>query len=225
MHEPRALEPILAKVQRTAASVTLIDHPWDLLTHQRAALTEDFAALGRALEADVMPGAHLLAPENIHLGGTAGSIKIWPGAVLDAREGPIIVEEGTEIRANSVITGPVAIGPHCVIRTGADIRGETVLGKNCKVGGEVIGSVFLGNANKQHQGFLGQTIVGEWANLGAGTTTSNLKNTYGPVKMPINGRDEPTGRQFLGSIIGDHAKLGIGTYLVDLDRWWGLPRM
>ncbi|HEY4330398.1 MAG TPA: glucose-1-phosphate thymidylyltransferase, partial [Phycisphaerae bacterium] len=72
---------------------------------------------------------------------------------------------------------------------------------------------FLGNGNKQHHGFLGQSIVGEWVNLGAGTTTSNVKNTYGTVKMPLNGVDESSGRQFLGSIIGDHAKLGIGTYL------------
>ena len=120
---------------------------------------------------------------------------------------------GTEIRANAVITGPVAIGAHCVIRNGADIREECSFGPNCRVGGEINGTIFLGNANKQHHGFLGQTIVGEWANLGAGTTTSNLKNTYGAVKMPLNGKDEPTGRQFLGSVIADHVKLGIGTYL------------
>ena len=112
-----------------------------------------------------------------------------------------------------MVTGPVAIGPHCLIRTAADIREECAFGPNTRVGGEVGGTVFLGNANKQHHGFLGQTIVGEWVNLGAGTTTSNLKNTYGLVKMPLNGMDEPTGRQFLGSVIADHAKLGIGTYL------------
>jgi UDP-N-acetylglucosamine diphosphorylase/glucosamine-1-phosphate N-acetyltransferase len=209
LHTPRGFDGILAKVQRFSAPATLIDRPWDLLEHQRAAILEDFAALGAAAPG-VMPGAHLLEPAHIHLGE---GVRVWPGAVLDAQGGPIVVEQGTEIRANAVITGPVAIGRHCVIRTGADIREECSFGPGSRVGGEVIGSLFLGNGNKQHHGFLGQSIVGEWANLGAGTTTSNLKNTYGNVRVPLNGKEEPTGRLFMGSLIGDHAKLGIGTYL------------
>lgn len=188
----------------------MIDRPWDLLDHQHAAIYEDFATLGAANHATLHPGVHLLDPHNIHL---ATGVKIWPGAVLDAQNGPIIVGPNTEIRANAVITGPVAIGSHCIIRTGADIRENSSFGPGSRVGGEVAHSLFLGNASKQHIGFLGQTIVGEWANLGAGTTTSNLKNTYGQVRMPLNGIEEPTGKQFLGSVIADHAKLGIGTYL------------
>jgi UDP-N-acetylglucosamine diphosphorylase/glucosamine-1-phosphate N-acetyltransferase len=210
LHEPRAFDRVLAQVQRLSSSATLIDHPWDLLDHQRAAILEDFTGRGRAMEATVFPGAHLLDAQNIHLGP---GVKIWPGVVLDAQHGPIIIERDTEVRANAVITGPVAIGQHCLIRTGSDIREESTLGPNTRVGGEVIGSIFLGNANKQHHGFLGQSIVGEWANLGAGTTTSNLKNTYGIVRMPLNGKSESTGRLFLGSVIADHVKLGIGTYL------------
>ncbi len=210
LHEPRVLDGLVQRVQHVSADAALINRPWDLFAHQRAAMEEDFAVLGAANHATVMAGAHLLNPGQIHL---AQGVKIWPGAVLDAQNGPIIVGEGAEIRANAVVTGPASIGAHCLIRNMADIREETTLGPGCRVGGEIVGTIFLGNGNKQHHGFLGQSIVGEWVNLGAGTTTSNVKNTYGTVKMPLNGVDEASGRQFLGSIIGDHAKLGIGTYL------------
>jgi UDP-N-acetylglucosamine diphosphorylase / glucose-1-phosphate thymidylyltransferase / UDP-N-acetylgalactosamine diphosphorylase / glucosamine-1-phosphate N-acetyltransferase / galactosamine-1-phosphate N-acetyltransferase len=210
LHEARTLESLLPNVRRGASNAAVINRPWDLLAHQRAAIVEDFAAMGTANEAVVMRGAHVLEERQVHL---ASGVKVWPGAVLDAQAGPIIVGEGTEIRANAVVTGPVGIGAHCVVRSHADIREDTTLGPGCRVGGEVIGSIFLGNVNKQHYGFAGQTLAGEWANLGAGTTTSNLKNTYGVVKVPVNGRDEPTGRLFMGAVIGDHAKLGIGTYL------------
>lgn len=213
LQDPRTLEAILPLVQRvpaTPAMGTLISRPWDLLDHQKVAIAEDFAALGPANHAQMLPGVHLLRAEHIHL---ATGVKVWPGAVLDAEGGPILVGEGTEIRANAVITGPVSIGPHCLIRTGADIRENCSFGPYSRVGGEVSHSVFLGYASKQHHGFLGQTIVGEWVNLGAGTTTSNLKNTYGTVRVPLNGVEESTGKQFMGSVIADHAKLGIGTYL------------
>jgi UDP-N-acetylglucosamine diphosphorylase / glucose-1-phosphate thymidylyltransferase / UDP-N-acetylgalactosamine diphosphorylase / glucosamine-1-phosphate N-acetyltransferase / galactosamine-1-phosphate N-acetyltransferase len=210
LHEARTLEAVLGDVRRQSSNATLINRPWDLLAQQRAAIEEDFAAHGEANEATLLPGMHLLNPRQIHL---ARDVKIWPGVVLDAENGPIIVGQGAEIRANAVIAGPVAIGEHCTIRNQADIREECSFGPHCRVGGEIIGSIFQGYSNKQHYGFLGQSIIGEWVNLGAGTTTSNMKNTYGSVRMPLNGREEPTGRQFMGSVIGDHAKLGIGTYL------------
>ncbi len=210
---PATLEAVLPDMQRRTEKVLLINHPWDLLEHQHAALVEDFSAFGPACESPPLAGAasiHLLAPENIHI---APGVKLYPGVVLDATNGPIIIETGTEIRAHAVITGPVHIGKNCLIRTLADIREDNSFGPGSRVGGEVLGSIFLGHANKQHHGFVGQSIVGQWANLGAGTTTSNLKNTYGTIRMPINGVDESTGKKFLGSLIGDHAKIGIGAYL------------
>lgn len=208
--QPQTLEAILPTLQRQPARATLICRPWELIAWQNTALRADFASFGAANQATVMPGAHLLVPENIHLGR---NVKVWPGAVLDAQNGPIIIEEGTEIRANAVLTGPVHVGRNCLVRTGADLRELCSLGPGTRVGGEVLHSIFLGYANKQHHGFVGQSIIGEWANLGAGTTTSNLKNTYGTIRVPINGIEEDTGTQFLGALIGDHAKLGIGTYL------------
>jgi UDP-N-acetylglucosamine diphosphorylase/glucosamine-1-phosphate N-acetyltransferase len=217
LHEPAAFDRILPRLQRVsvAPAPTMINRPWDLLDVQRTAIEEDFATLGKGPEggggnAIVMPGAHLLARENVHLGK---GVKIWPGAVLDAQAGPILLGEGTEIRANAVLTGPLSVGPRCLVKVGADLHDACTLGPNSRVGGEISNTLFLGNCNKQHHGFVGNSIIGEWANLGAGTTTSNLKNTYGTVKMPLQGTDEATGRMFLGSVIADHAKLGIGTYL------------
>jgi UDP-N-acetylglucosamine diphosphorylase/glucosamine-1-phosphate N-acetyltransferase len=210
LSQARTLEALLPRVQRHTAPALLIGRPWDLLDHQRTGILEDFSALGGAQEGTPFPGAHLLAPEHIHIGR---GVKIWAGAVLDAQQGPIIVEADAEIHAHAVITGPAYIGPRCVIRNHADIRENSTLGAASRVGGEIVNTLFLGNASKQHYGFLGQSIVGEWANLGAGTTASNLKNTYGTVRMTLNGHDEPTGRQFLGAIIADHAKFGIGTCL------------
>jgi len=208
--EPRTLEAVLPTLNRQTAQAILINRPWDLLEHQRGALLTDWPSFGRALESAPHAACHILAPENVHI---SRNVALAPGVVLDAQAGPIIIDEGTEIRPNAVLTGPLYVGPHCVIRTAADIREDCSFGPSSRVGGEVIASIILGHSNKQHHGFLGHSILGEWVNLGAGTTTSNLKNTYGIVRSPLNGVEESTGRHFLGSIIGDHAKLGIGTYL------------
>lgn len=216
LHEARTLETLLPSVQRLTTQATLLERPWDLLQHQNAALLADWPDFGQLRPDAVSPGVYLLSPENIHLGR---NVRLAPMIVLDASHGPIILEgsddphAATEVQPHAVITGPCYIGPGCVIRAHADIRSDCSFGPASRVGGEVAGTIFLGYANKQHHGFLGQSIIGQWANLGAGTTTSNLKNTYGVIRMPINGVEETTGRQFLGSIIADHAKLGIGTYL------------
>lgn len=208
--EARTLEAVLPGLQRTTAAATLINRPWDLIAHQRAAIVADFAHLGAAAESAVPARAHVLEERNVHI---AAGVRVYPGVVIDAEEGPVIVQEGAVIKPHAVLTGPLVVGPHATVRTAADIREDTTIGPHCRVGGEVIGSIFLGYGNKQHHGFVGQSVIGEWANLGAGTTTSNLKNTYGTIRMALTGTEEETGRQFLGSIVADHAKLGIGTYL------------
>ena len=206
----KAIDDIMPSLRCSLSNALILRHPWELLLNQRRLLLDDFAQRGRARLSEPMPGAHLLSPDNIHIGP---EVKIFPGVVLDATNGPILLERGAEIHSNSVITGPACIGTGCIVRTGADIRECTTLGPNCRVGGEVVSSIFLGNSNKQHEGFVGQSVIGEWVNLGAGTITSNLKNTYGNIRVPINGIEQDSGLQFQGSIIGDHAKIGIGTCL------------
>jgi UDP-N-acetylglucosamine diphosphorylase/glucosamine-1-phosphate N-acetyltransferase len=135
--------------------------------------------------------------------------------VLDTTMGDIVIDEESVIEPFVVLQGPCHIGAHCTIAAHAHIRPFTVMGEHCKIGGEINACVFHGHANKAHLGFLGNSIVGRWANLGAGTTTSNLKNTYGQVAMQrlADAATQPTGMTFLGSIIGDHVKTAIGTRL------------
>jgi UDP-N-acetylglucosamine diphosphorylase/glucosamine-1-phosphate N-acetyltransferase len=153
---------------------------------------------------------HLINGEDILLQDGA---KLSPGCVLDASKGPIMIGKGASIGANAVVQGPCYIGQYSQIAPVALIRPGTSIGPVCKVGGEVSNSLIFGCSNKAHEGFLGDSYVGKWVNLGAGTTTSNLKNTYGEIDMQIGGRKVPTGRRFLGSIIGDHTKTAIGTRL------------
>ncbi|MBI2535820.1 MAG: hypothetical protein HYW06_02360 [Gemmatimonadetes bacterium] len=136
---------------------------------------------------------------------------VEPGTVFDVREGPVVVEQHAYVMSGSRLEGPVYVGPGTQVLGGV-IR-ASVLGPRCKVRGEVSAAVFLGYANKAHEGFVGHSVIGRWVNLGAGTTTSDLKNTYGPVRVRLPSGSTETGRQFLGSLIGDHAKTAIGTQL------------
>lgn len=136
---------------------------------------------------------------------------IEPGVVFDTRPGPVVLESGVEVRSGCRLEGPLWVGANARI-LGNSVRASAI-GPRCTVRGEISTCVFLGYANKAHDGFLGHSVVGRWANLGAGTITSNLKNTYGPVRLEVAGHDIETGQMNVGSLIGDHAKTAIGTLL------------
>ena len=186
-----------------------LEGSWDLLTALELLLPGDCHGI-------LLETGSLEVPAGSIVIGDPGDVFILspgiePGVVFDTRGGAIIVEEGAEIRAGSRLEGPLYVGAGSRILGGA-VRGS-VFGPECRIHGEVAASVFLGYANKSHDGFVGHSVVGRWANLGAGTITSNLKNTYGDVRMEVAGHRFETGRQFLGSIVGDHAKTAIGTLL------------
>jgi len=141
---------------------------------------------------------------------TQGAV-VEPGVVFDVRAGPVVLEAGAEVRSGSRIEGPTFVGAGTRI-LGGEIRGS-VIGPGCRVRGEIASSVFLGYANKAHDGFVGHSVIGRWVNLGAGTTTSNLKNTYGPVRLDLPSERIETGRLNVGTLFGDHAKTAIGTML------------
>jgi len=122
-----------------------------------------------------------------------------------------VLESGAEVRSGTRLEGPVWVGANAHV-LGGSVR-VTAIGPRCNVRGEVSNCVFLGYANKAHDGFVGHSVIGRWANLGAGTITSNLKNTYGRVRLDVAGTPLETGLQLLGSLIGDHAKTAIGTLL------------
>ena len=155
-------------------------------------------------------GIHLINPESIH---AHKNVKISPGVVLDASKGPILLEDTCVIGANSVVEGPCYIGSHSRIQPLSFIRPGTTIGPTCRVGGEVSNSIFIGFSNKSHDGFLGDSYIGAWVNMGAGTISSNLKSTYGPITMQIGSRKFPADRQLMGSIIGDHVKTSTGALL------------
>jgi UDP-N-acetylglucosamine diphosphorylase/glucosamine-1-phosphate N-acetyltransferase len=137
--------------------------------------------------------------------------RVEPGVVFDVRQGAVVLEEGVEVRHGTRLEGPLYAGARSRLLGG--LLRTSVFGPWTTVRGEVSSSVFLGYANKAHDGFVGHSVIGHWVNLGAGTTTSNLKNTYGPVGIEVEGSRVQTGRQFLGSLIADHVKTAIGTLL------------
>lgn len=148
------------------------------------------------------------------------SVFIEPGAkikasIINAEAGPVYIGKHVQILEGSLIKGPFAICEGSILSMGSKMRGDITIGPKCKVGGEVSNSVFLGFSNKSHDGYLGNSVVGEWCNLGANTNVSNLKNNHSPIRVwdYTKGGYEETGLQFCGSFIGDHAKFGISTML------------
>ena len=176
-------------------------------------------ALEQLLEhdcADFLTGITDLLPGHTTVLGDVGRVRssgadIEPGVVFDVRHGVIVIDQGAEVRSGTRLEGP------CYVGAGARVLGgfirTSILGPRSVVRGEVSSTIFHGYANKGHDGFVGHSVIGRWVNLGAGTTTSNLKNTYGNVRLSVAGTVVETGRQFLGSLIGDHAKTAIGTML------------
>lgn len=208
---------------RTAAWNKLLDLPpappvgrlaaylWDLITWNIQSLIDDAPPLPPRIAPKAAGPYHLVNHPQIHLGQ---DVQIGPGCVLDATHGPIFIGDRAILGANAVFLGPCSIGAATQITPLALIRAGTTLGAQCKIGGEVSNTLFLSCSNKPHEGFVGDSYIGQWANLGAGTTTSNLKNTYGPVSLRQSQTPIPTGKQFLGSLIGDHSKFAVCTRLM-----------
>ena len=182
---------------------------WELVGDLNTVLRADLERVRPEQGAATIPrGALVLGDPSLAF---AGEATVEPQVVLDTRNGPIMLAPGVEVRAFSRLVGPLAIARDTRV-LGGQISGSAV-GPRCVVHGEVSATLFLGYSNKAHDGFLGHSVIGRWVNLGAGTTNSNLKNTYGPVRVTLGGQRHETGLQFMGSLIGDHVKTAIGTML------------
>ncbi len=183
-------------------------YPWDLVHNNAKYITEDFKKFkpSKKIAGKIYPGTYLLNKKNIVI-GKGSSIK--PGVVIDAEHGPVIIGKNVTIMPNAVIEGPVYIGDSSIIKVGAKIYPGTSIGSECRIGGEVTRSIFQSYSNKAHDGFVGDSYIGSWVNLGADTNTSNLKNTYGNVTVQINGKQIDSRLQFVGLTMGDHSKSGI----------------
>ncbi len=185
-----------------------LNYPWDLFLYLRATIEYDYNLITKGRVSQSLPSNNqVIAGDNIFLEeGAQVSC-----AILNAQSGPIYIGKNATIMEGAIIRGPVTIGEGSTIKMGAQIYGPTAIGPDCKIGGEVKEVVVMGHSNKAHDGFLGNSIIGEWCNLGAGTTVSNLKNNYSNVRMWDYGTKtlRDTGIQFLGLVMGDHSKTGI----------------
>jgi UDP-N-acetylglucosamine diphosphorylase/glucosamine-1-phosphate N-acetyltransferase len=194
-----------------SATPHLIKHFCDIFSYNGDELLKDFELLTAERKSEPLPKSNRII-------GNPGLVFIEKGAsiecsILNTTAGPIYIGKDAEIMEGSVIRGPFAICEHATVKMSAKIYGATTIGPYSKVGGEINNSVFFGFSNKAHDGFLGNSVIGEWCNLGADTNNSNLKNNYAEVKMwnyPKK-RFVSTGLQFAGLIMGDHSKCGINT--------------
>lgn len=187
-------------------NIALMRYPWNLIQENGHAISNAFSKHASSSN----------TPKNFELRGE--KISISPSAdveryvTFDSRSGPIIIDDGAEIQSFTHITGPSFVGKGSKVRS-ARIRGNTSIGQNCRMAGEVEESIISDFTNKSHEGFIGHSYIGSWVNLGAQTTNSDLKNTYGNVKVNIGRNKIDTGITKVGTFVGDMAKTAIGTMI------------
>ena len=187
-----------------------ITNPWDVFVFNDKALREDFKLLTEGRKSAPLSDTNrVVGEENIFVEEGA-EIEF---SILNAKEGPIYIGKDAQIMEGSVVRGPFAMCEHSVLKLSSKIYGATTLGPYVKVGGEVSNVVIFGYSNKAHDGFIGNSVIGEWCNIGADTNASNLKNTYEEVRVWSIEKNTfvPTGQTFFGTIMGDHSKCGINT--------------
>jgi len=187
-----------------------IEHTWDIFSKNGKAIEDDFELLTKDRKSQSIPkSVNVISSENVFIEEGAKLEFV----TLNASSGPIYIGKDAEIMEGSIIRGPFALCDHATVKLGAKIYGPTTIGPYSKVGGEVNNSVLFGYSNKGHDGFLGNSVLGEWCNLGADTNNSNLKNNYAEVRLWDYKTEgfAKTGLQFCGLMIGDHSKCGINT--------------
>ncbi len=197
------------KVSSKSEREPLLEYPWKMVSKNELALKQDYDLLGATLtewKIEDKGDLELLGGRNL----VSKTAQIERFVTLDSRNGPIIVEDGASIQSFSHITGPCYIGKSSIVKS-ARLREGTSIGNQCRVGGEVEASIMHEYSNKNHDGFLGHSVVGSWVNLGALTTNSDLKNTYGTVKVLLKGREVITDSIKVGCFLSDMCKTSIGT--------------
>lgn len=192
-------------------AVQAISRLWDITRYNGQALLDDFVLLTKGRKSAALP-------ESNRVIGPTDRIFLEKGAkieccILNTTGGPIYIGADTEIMEGCMIRGGAAFGEGCIVKMGARIYGPTTIGPGCRVGGEITRSILISNSNKAHEGYLGDSVIGEWCNLGADTNNSNLKNNYAEVRLwdYATQKFEHTGVQFAGLFMGDHSKCAINT--------------
>jgi UDP-N-acetylglucosamine diphosphorylase/glucosamine-1-phosphate N-acetyltransferase len=200
-----------SKIQFKGEVPVILENRWDLFQKNDLVLKADFELITTGRKSQKLSKSNTVI-------GSSELIFLEEGAkveasILNTSSGPIYIGKDAEIMEGSIVRGPLAMCEHSALKLGTKIYGATTLGPHCKVGGEVNNSVFQAYSNKGHEGFVGNSLIGEWCNLGADTNTSNLKNNYGNVSTHSyeTEKEEKTNVQFMGLTMGDHSKCGINT--------------
>lgn len=196
----------------TKSEIVKINHPWDIFSKNHKAIEDDFAMITKGRKSQkISSTVQTICPEKIFVEDGA----VMECCVLNASNGPIYIGKNAEVMEGSCIRGPFALGEHGTVKLNTAIYEGTTIGPHCKVGGEISNSVFFSYSNKPHDGFVGNSVIGEWCNLAAGTITSNLNNSYEKIKAWSYKEERfiNTGLQFCGTIMGDYSKTGINTML------------
>lgn len=209
----RSPEPLLPEqlegLEIIERNIPLYDYIWDVIGELHERLKIDLREMKNLGEIRIdIPDSVVLRNKNLIFTGE-NSI-IGEGSVIDASDGPVFIRKNSEIGASTVIKGPTFIGENCFVKPGS-LLDVVSAGRVTKMSGEIEETIFQGYSNKQHFGFLGHSYIGEWVNLGAGTTNSDLKNNYSKVRVKYVDKEISTGMQFLGLIMGDHSKTAINT--------------
>ena len=188
---------------------TILRYPWDLFSHNAQVIKNDASFFERTHNQKLNASNTQIGSQPVMVGNQVRAA----AAVFNTTDGPIILDDGATVMEGALLRGPLYIGKNSVIKMGTRLYGGTSLGPASKVGGELNNVIFIGNSNKGHDGFLGNAVIGEWCNLGAATDASNLKNDYGGTRAWNYTQQKfiPTGLQFCGLIMGDHAKTAIQT--------------
>lgn len=192
----------------------LLDHAWDLFHHNASQIEADLRLIRPSRTLNHWTNKNFFY-QNADAVFLEADVRIDPGVILDASEGPIYLGRGAHIMAGALIKGPVAICEHSTVKMGAKIYGGTTAGPHCKLGGEVSTAIFQSYSNKAHDGYIGNSLIGEWVNIGADTNNSNLKNNYTAVKVYDweSGELKDSGLQFCGLFMADHSKTAINSML------------
>ena len=187
-----------------------VEHTWDIFSKNDAAIREDFIYLTEDRKSQPIPkSVNVIAPENVFIEEGAKLEFV----TLNASTGPIYIGKNAEIMEGTVVRGPFALCENAQVKLNAKVYGATTVGPGSRIGGEVKNSILFANSNKGHDGFLGDSVLGEWCNIGADSNNSNLKNNYEEVKLWSYETEgfAKTGLQFCGLMMGDHSKCGINT--------------
>lgn len=190
---------------------TIIERPWHIFQQNGDQIRKDYQLITAGRKSATLDDPHTVVynQENVFIEEGA----LIRACIINAIDGPVYIGKNSQVHEGCMIKGPFSLGDESHLNMGAKMKGDNTIGPHCKVGGEVSNSVFLGYSNKGHDGFLGNSVIGEWCNLGADTNSSNLKNNYSTVKIwdYQTGKLESTGLQFCGLLMGDHSKAGINT--------------